>query len=120
MTKLNFRTLAAIAAVSLLSACGGEQTVPADTGMAVAMAPAPYSGPAPSHAGLEGSACSGANCQQGPADLADQYRTESMERAAQDAGMETPAYPHVPQSAIVVAGANPGEVLGTAAGMIVR
>lgn len=119
MTMLNFRTLAAIAALSLLGACGGEQPVPPESAAPLAMA-APSSVPVPSHAGLQGSACAEPACQQGPADLADEYRSAAMERSGQDAAADMPSYPHVPQSAMVIAEAHPAEVLGTAARIIVR
>lgn len=120
MTMLNFPTLAAVTAAALLSACGGEQSIPHESASPLAMAPAPYSVPVPSHAGLQGSACAELACHQGPADLADEYRTGAMERAKRDVAAEMPSYPNVPQTAIVIAEAHPAEVLGTAAQTIVR
>jgi hypothetical protein len=120
MNTSTIRTLAAAALILLLGACGGEQSIPLESAAPLAMAPAPYSVPVPSHAGLQGSACTEPACQQGPADLADEYRSAAMERNAQDAAADMPSYPHVPQSAMVIAEAHPAEVLGTAARVIVR
>lgn len=116
-----FRTLGAIAAISLLGACGGEQPPARGNAAPIALTqPAPSPVPLPSHAQLHGSACAEPACQQGQADLADQYRTASMERAQHDAGAELPSYPQVPQSAMVIAEARPNEVLGSAARAVLR
>ena len=120
MNLPTIRTLAAATLISLLTACGGEQSIPPESAAPLAMTPAPYSVPVPSHAGLQGSACAELACQQGPADLADEYRTAVMERSGPDAAADMPSYPHVPQSATVIAEAHPAEVLGTAARVIVR
>lgn len=120
MNMPTIRTLAAATLMSLLTACGGEQTIPLESAAPLAMAPAPYSVPVPSHAGLQGSACAEPACQQGPADLADEYRTAAMERGAPDAAADMPSYPHLPQSALVITQAHPAEALGTAARLIVR
>lgn len=109
MKSRTFRTLIASLILASLAACGGS-----GGGFAVtAAAPAQLAAPAPAPMPVA-SACNDPSCLGGADGLADQFRTASMERAAQAEEASQPAYPNVPAHAMTLAEARTPEALGTA------
>ena len=113
MKSRTFRTFFGSLILASLAACGGS----GDGVVLTAAAPSPYAAatPAPSQAPLPvASACNDPSCLGGADGLADQFRTASMERAAQAEQANQPAYPNVPSHAMTLAEARAPEALGTA------
>ncbi|MBZ2206846.1 hypothetical protein [Massilia soli] len=109
MNARTLRTLVASIVLAVLGACGGQHEPMAATAAPAALAATP----APALMPLA-SACNDPSCLGGADGLADQFRTASMERAAQAQETSQPAYPNVPAHALVVAEARLPELLGTA------
>lgn len=114
MKSLTLRTLFGSLILASLAACGGSgdalaPTAAAPASIAAAPAPAPSQAPMPL-----ASACNDPSCLGGADGLADQFRTASMERAAQADDAAQPGYPNVPAHAMTLAEARAPEALGTA------
>ena len=117
MKNLSLRSLACMMALSLLAACGGDQPVALATMVSPPLAAPPLKGPEFAEASVPPS---GQASMQGPADLADLYRTETIERGQQAQAVETAPYPQVNSAAAVLADASPSEALGTALRVVAR
>lgn len=111
MKLRTLRTFFGSLILASLAACGGS----GDPVVLTAAAPAQFAAPAPAQAPMPvASACNDPSCMGGADGLADQYRTASMERAAQADETSQPGYPNVPSHAITLAEAHTPEALGTA------
>lgn len=111
MKSRTLRTFFGSLILAALAACGGNAEPVALTTEAPAHLTAPA--PAPAQAMPVASACNDPSCLGGADGLADQFRTASIERAAQADEASQPGYPNVPSHAMTLAEAHSPEALGT-------